>query len=132
MADEVKKTDSGKKTILVVEDDQFLVRLYQLEIAKKGIDVWIATNGEEALAFMSKGVPNAILLDLMLPGKNGFDVLSEMRSKDTWKNIPVFIVSNLGQEADIKRAEGFGVKDYTVKVNMRLSDVVDKVAKLIQ
>ncbi len=131
MTTEEKNQGNPKKVIFVIEDDAFLVRLYQLEIAKRGAEVWVATDGDQAASFLSKDPPDVILLDLMLPGRNGFEVLSAMKSNEKWKNVPVLIVSNLGQGEDIKRAEEFGVKDYTVKASMSLNGVVEKVIKYL-
>ncbi len=133
MGDTDNKTDAqNKKVVLIIEDDQFLVRLYQLELAKKGLETWVATDGATAVALLAKESPNAVLLDLMLPGgMNGFDVLSAIRANEKWKNVPVIIVSNLGQEEDMKRAETLGVKDYTIKANMHLNDIIERVAKYV-
>ncbi len=121
----------GKKTVLIVEDDQFLLRLYRVQIEKLGIDTWTATDGEKALLFLAKEPPHAIILDLMLPGISGFDVLSSVRENKQWKDVPVFIVSNLGQKQDIERAKAMGVKEYTVKADMKLADIIARVAKYL-
>ena len=117
----------SRKTVLIVEDDQFLSRLYQLQLKKQGVEVWTATNGDDAIAYLKKNPPNVIMLDIMLPGMSGFDVLTAFRANPKWKDIPVLIISNLGQAEDMKRAEMLAVKEYIVKSNMKLVDVVGRV-----
>jgi DNA-binding response OmpR family regulator len=117
-----------EKRVLIIEDDLFLVRLYQLGFEKKGITTVVAADGQSALAFLNQNPPHAVVLDLMLPGISGFDVLTSMRKNPAWKNVPVLIVSNLGQEQDIQRAKDLGIKEYTVKANMKLMDVIAKIA----
>ncbi len=124
---DAKEEVNKKKVVLVVEDDQFLAKLYQLLLEKQGVEVWTAANGDSALSFLEKEPPNAVVLDLMLPGASGFEVLTALRAKPQWKDTPVLIVSNLGQAEDIKRAEQLAVKDYIVKSNIKIIDVVAKV-----
>jgi DNA-binding response OmpR family regulator len=119
-----------KKRVLIVEDDLFLVRLYQLHLSKFNIETLVAADGETALAMMRENQPQAVLLDLMLPGMNGFELLSAIRGNEKWKDTPVVIVSNLAQDADVKRAKEMGVKEYIVKARMKLTDVVEVVSRL--
>ncbi|OGY99380.1 MAG: hypothetical protein A2945_00800 [Candidatus Liptonbacteria bacterium RIFCSPLOWO2_01_FULL_52_25] len=120
------------KTVLIIEDDLFLVRLYQLEFEKRNIASVVALDGQSALAFLKQNPPHAVVLDLMLPGVSGFDVLETMRQNPSWKDTLVFIVSNLGQEQDIRRASGMDVKEYAVKANMKLVEVVERVADYLK
>ena len=117
-----------EKKVLIIEDDLFLVRLYQLEFEKKGIKSIVASDGQSALEFLKQNPPHVIVLDIMLPGMSGFDVLAAMKQNPSWKDVPILIVSNLGQEQDIERAKSLGVSEYTVKANMKLVDVIAKVA----
>lgn len=118
--------------ILMVEDDIFLRKIYRDKFLRAGFDFSEATNGEEGLNKIIAENPDLVLLDLMLPRKNGFDVLLEAKQKEATKNIPIIILSNLGQESDIKRGMELGACDYLVKTDVSLSAVVEKVKEWIQ
>lgn len=124
-------TPSTKKIVFVVEDDVFLVKAYQMKFQKEGMEVWVATNGKAALSFLEKEPPNVVLLDLMLPGMSGFEVLAAMRANERWKNVRVLILSNLGQPQDIARGKELKIVDYLVKANVKIAEVVEKVKKYL-
>lgn len=113
--------------ILVVEDDKFLANAYRVKLNKSGFDIKIARDGEEAIRMLSDFVPDLILLDLVLPKKDGFSVLKELKQNEKWKNIPVIIASNLGQKEDIDRGMSLGATDYIVKSDLSLKDLIDKI-----
>jgi len=98
--------------ILVVEDETFLVKIYSVKLKKEGFEVLIATDGEQAVQMANEVKPDIILLDLILPKMNGFEALEKMRANPELKNTPVIVLSNLGQDEDIKRAESLGATDY--------------------
>jgi len=116
-----------RKKVLMIEEDRFLRKIYKNKLMLVGFDFIEATNGIEGLNKIISENPDIILLDLILPRKNGFDVLIEIRSKEETKNIPVIIFSNLAQDPDIKRGLALGAKEYLIKSEVSLSDVVDKV-----
>lgn len=120
-----------KKTILIVEDDSFLIKAYQLRFEREDMNVEIAMTGTDALLRLEQAPPHVVLLDLMLPGVSGFDILAAMRKLPSWKDVPVIILSNLGQPEDIKRTKELGASDYIVKASMRINDVVDVIKKYI-
>ena len=122
---------STKKSVFVIEDDAFLVKAYQMKFQKEGLDVLAATDGKQALSFLEREPPSVVLLDLMLPGVSGFEVLSAMRANERWKNVQVLILSNLGQPQDIARGKELGVLEYIVKANVKIADVVEKVKKYL-
>lgn len=111
----------------MVEDDIFLRKIYREKFQREGFDFLEATNGEEGLNKIIAEKPDLVLLDLMLPKKNGFDVLIDMKRSKATERIPVVILSNLGQESDVKRGLELGASDYLVKADISLSDVVVKV-----
>jgi DNA-binding response OmpR family regulator len=113
--------------ILVVEDETFLVKIYSVKLKKEGFEVLIATDGEQAVQMANEVKPDIILLDLILPKMNGFEALEKMRANPELKNTPVIVLSNLGQDEDIKRAESLGATDYLVKANFSIQDVIAKV-----
>lgn len=113
--------------ILVAEDDKFLSNAYRVKLDKSGFDVVIARDGQEALDLMEKESPDILLLDLIMPNKDGFEVLQEMNDSGKIDEIPVIITSNLGQKEDIDKGKSLGVKDYIVKSDFSISDLVDKI-----
>lgn len=119
------------KTVFIVEDDMFLIKAYQIKFEKEGITVWTASDGKEALTYLEKDPPAVLLLDLMLPGVSGFDVLEAIRKNEKWRSLPVLVLSNLSQTNDIERVKALGVEDYLVKANTRINDIVERVKKYL-
>ncbi|MDO8265297.1 MAG: response regulator [Candidatus Parcubacteria bacterium] len=126
-----KTKNPEKKKILMIEDDIFLRKIYRDKLTKAGFEFIEATNGEEGMDKVLFIKPDLILLDLMLPKKNGFDVLFEIQGNPSVKNIPVIILSNLGQEADINKGLSMGAVAYLIKSEVSLTEVVDKVKEKI-
>jgi len=126
-----KAKNSEKQKILMIEDDIFLRKIYRDKLTKAGFEFMEATNGEEGIDKVLFAKPDLILLDLMLPKKNGFDVLFEIQRNPSTKTIPVIILSNLGQESDINRGLSMGAKAYLIKSEVSLAEVVDKVKEKI-
>jgi len=119
------------KRILLVEDDRYLVKIYSNKLTQSGFTVDIAISIDEAVRKFSNQKPNLILLDLILPGRDGFDFLSDLKKLDRGKKkVPVVILSNLGQDIDKKRVAAFDVKEYLIKSNVSLNDIVNKVKEL--
>lgn len=116
-----------KKKVLMIEEDHFLRKVYRDKLSKIGFEFLEATNGEEGLNKIIAEKPDLVILDLILPRKNGFDVLIDIKSNKNTQSIPVIILSNLGQESDIRRGLSLGAEDYLVKTEVSLSQVVDKV-----
>lgn len=124
---------NNKKTILLAEDDKFISKVYKEGLTDAGFDVVIATNGDEALKQMrGQKKPDLVLLDIIMYSKNGFEVLEEMKKDEKLKNIPVIVVSNLGQEIDINKAKLLGVKEYLIKSNYTMKDVIEKVTFYVE
>lgn len=121
----------AKKIILIVEDDSFLIKAYQLRFEKENMEVQIAMTGTDAALRLEQSPPDVVLLDLMLPGVSGFDILGALRKIPAWKNTPVVILSNLGQPEDIQRAKDLGANDYVVKANTKINDVAETVKKYL-
>lgn len=113
--------------ILIVEDDEFLRSLTAKRLEKEGYSLAIAVDGQAAIDQVQVEKPNLILLDLLLPGVNGFDALAKIRSLAGFETVPVVVFSNLGQKEDIEKAKGLGANDFMVKANFTLDDVVAKV-----
>lgn len=120
-----------QKKVLLVEDEQALLKIYSNKLRHSGFDVSVAITGDEALRKAPAEKPDIILLDLILPGKDGFVVLQALKEDEVTKNIPVIILSNLGQEADMSRGKELGAVDYLVKADVGLMELVEKVKKYI-
>ena len=124
---------NDKPTILLVEDDPFLSSILQLKLDKENFKTIRVADGEEALNLLTEqGIkPDVILLDLILPKKNGFEVLETIRQDPTLEKLPVIIISNLGQPSDIDRGKSLGVIDYFVKAKLSVDELVNKIKEEI-
>lgn len=124
---EHNKANSTKAKILLAEDDKFISMAYQAGLESAEFEVLLASDGDEALNVIKKENVNLVLLDLMMPKKNGFEFLEEINKDESLKKIPVIVLSNLGQESDIKRCKELGAVDYLIKANFSMQEVVDRV-----
>lgn len=117
-----------EKKILVVEDEKPMVLALELKLKNAGFKIKTASNGEDALEILSKEKFDLVLLDLVLPEKNGFAVLAEMRGRGD--ETSVIVLSNLGQKEDIERVEKLGADDYFVKAETPITEIVEHVKKV--
>ncbi|MBP9728089.1 MAG: response regulator [Candidatus Moranbacteria bacterium] len=115
------------KHVLVVEDDPFYSKIYKTKLAREHIESEIVSNGNEALKAVKASRPGLILLDLIMPGKDGFETLAELKADPATDNIPVIVLSNLSQREDIKHVMDLGAVEYLVKANVPMQEVIDKV-----
>ena len=113
--------------ILLIEDDKFLVRAYKDGLEQAGFEVAVAFDGREGIEKMKSEKPDLVLLDLIMPVKNGFEVLGEVAMVDELRKIPIIILSNLSQESDLERGMALGATDYLVKADFSLESVIEKV-----
>ncbi len=120
-----------KGTILIVEDDEFLRSLTAKRLEKEGFKLAVAVDGDSAVNVALEIKPSLILLDLLLPGVDGFEVLKKIKADDNLKSIPVIVFSNLGQREDIEKAKTLGADDFMIKANFTLDDVVAKIDGLL-
>ena len=120
-----------KKRIVLVEDEPTLANLIELHLKKEGFEVWVAGDGKKGLGMILKEKPDLVLLDIMLPGMSGFDILEELDAKGILPGLPVIIVSASGQPVEIERALKFGVRDYLIKVNFNPDEVLAKVHRVM-
>ena len=121
---------SGKK-ILIVEDDRFLHSLLSDKLKKSGVQVISAFDVETGLEEAAKSSPDLILLDIILPGVDGFSVLEKLKADDSLKKIPVIILSNLGQEEEIKRGTELGAVEFLIKANFTLDEIIEKLSSVL-
>jgi len=117
--------------VLIVEDDRFLHNLLSRKLKEYGCKVFSAQDGEAALRETKKETPDLILLDIILPGVDGFEVLERLKADEKHKNIPVLILSNLGQEEDIKKGNELGADGFLIKANFTLDEIMSKVAEVV-
>ena len=117
--------------ILLIEDDIFLSSLLKNRFQKEGLDIQLVGDGTEAMKAVKDQKPDLILLDIILPGKSGFEVLEEMRLDPHTARIPVMIISNLGQESDVEKGKELGVVDYLVKSRVSIDFLVEKAKELL-
>ncbi len=119
------------KKIVIVEDDTSLYNLYKIELETKGYDIVNVADGSLALNTIKEQKPDLVLLDLMLPGKNGLQILEELKADADGKAIRVIMLTNFGNEDNVSRALELGAEDYIMKYNIVPSELTDKVASLL-
>lgn len=117
--------------VLIVEDDSFVAELYEKQLGFDGFTTAISKDGEEAIKFLGKEIPKAVLLDIMLPKVSGIEVLRFMKNDPKLKKIPVVILSNLGQDEIVNEAIGLGANSYLVKANFVPEQVVKEIKNLL-
>jgi len=115
------------KTILIIEDDKFLRELIAKKLIKEGYEISEAVDGEEGMKKVKEEKPDLVLLDLILPGIDGFEVLSRMREESALASIPVIILSNLGQREDVEKGLRMGAVDYLIKAHFTPGEIIDKI-----
>ncbi len=115
------------KKILIIEDDQFLGDVLLKKIQNSGFDSLLVVDGKEGLLKIGEYMPDLILLDIMLPSMNGYEILEAKVKDEKIKNIPVIVISNSGQPVEISRVLSLGVKDYLVKAQFDPEEVIAKV-----
>ena len=117
--------------ILVAEDDRFLRRAAEATLRQRGFTVLTAADGEETLRRARAEAPDLILLDLIMPKLQGFEVLRALKGDPATAHIPVIVLSNLGQPTDVQRTMESGAAAYFVKANLSLQDLVRRVEELL-
>lgn len=126
-------TNDNRKTILLADDDPLIIRLYQNKLTKDGYRVILAANGNEALIEVMEQKPDLILLDVMMPEKNGVETLKALKGDPKMKDIPVIILTNLGDNpGDVENAKKLGALDYLVKSEVELKALSERVKKAIE
>jgi len=121
-----------KPKIVIIEDDTFLGEMYVTKFELEGFEMHLAPNGEDGLKLVNKVRPDLILLDIIMPKKNGFEVLEELKKDPKLRDIPVILLTNLGQKEDIDKGLELGAADYLIKAHFVPSEVIQKVKDLIK
>lgn len=122
----------GQKKILLAEDDDFLSSLLRNRLEREGFNILLVKRGDEVIENMKTFKPDLMMLDIILPGKLGFEVLEDTRSDPKLAAIPFFVMSNLGQEEDIQKAKRLGAIDYFIKSRIMIDDVIKKIAEFLK
>ncbi len=117
--------------VLIADDDAAVRKLYEIELKGKGYDVETAENGEEALRHVTSAKPDIILLDVMMPQKDGITTLKALKAHPTLATIPVIMLTNFGQEDIVKDALSSGATDYLLKYKITPSEMADKISQIL-
>ncbi len=120
------------KKVFIVDDDPFILDMYVVKFKEAGFALETATDGKEAIAAIKKSIPDIVLLDVIMPLVDGFDVLQKLKEDAATKKIPVVLLTNLGQKEDTEKGFQMGAVDYIVKAHFTPSEVVEKVKKLLK
>jgi len=120
------------KKVLIIEDDSFLQGLEAGKLKKVGYDVIVASSGGEAMQKINEPGIDVILLDLILPDFDGFEILAKIRATDAIKNTPVIVFSNLSEEKDLNRAKELGSTDFMIKSNFTLDELVKRIEDILK
>ncbi len=120
-----------KIKVLVVEDDSFLAGIYTTKLGLEGFEVLSAGDGEAGLRIAKKDLPDIMLLDILMPKMDGFEVLDALKKDPATSHIPVIILTNLGQKEDVERGLKGGAVDYLIKAHFVPADTVAKIRKVL-
>lgn len=113
--------------LLIIEDEEILVRVLREKFEKTGAQVLVEMNGDKALSVVKRYKPDIILLDIVLPNKDGLEILSELKADSELKNIPVVIMSNIEEDERVSEALKLGALEYIMKVQHPIDEIVEKV-----
>lgn len=119
--------------ILLVEDDSFISGMYQTKLANLGFTVEVIEDGQAAWERLQRDpLPDLVLLDIVLPQRDGFEILAALRKQRRTKNLPVILLTNLGQRPDVERGTKLGADEYIIKAHYTPTEVVEKISKVLK
>lgn len=122
----------NKKKILLAEDNQFILRSYKHLLSEQGFDVETVCDGIFVVSVLKEFQPDILVLDLILPNKNGFEILKEIRSSKEFDTLPIIVATSLGQDEDKEIVMNLSATDYIVKSQITGKDLVDKIVKILE
>lgn len=128
---EAIRASTGKK-VLWVEDDKLLSNILSKKIQSAGFTLLKAINGKEVFAILEKEIPDIIILDIMLPGMDGMEILQEVKKSEHLRKIPVIILSNLNKQSDIEKARTLGSNKFMVKATVSLEEITRAISELVR
>lgn len=117
--------------VAIVEDDTFLAGMYEQKFRMEQMNPLMAYDGEAGLELVRKEKPDMVLLDIMMPKMDGWEVLQALRADPSTKSIPVIMLTNLGQKEDVDLALKYGANDYLIKAHFNPQEVIDRVRQLV-
>ncbi|PJE64709.1 MAG: response regulator [Candidatus Ryanbacteria bacterium CG10_big_fil_rev_8_21_14_0_10_43_42] len=125
-------SDEQKKTILIVDDDEYLLEMYVLKFKEAGFVVETAQDGKSAIEVAREKQPAVILLDVVLPAMDGFEILRNIRTEKLVPHARIIMLTNLGQKNDTEKGKALGADGYIVKAHFTPSEVVEKVEAILK
>lgn len=125
------KEEKKEKKIVLVEDDSLMSSILAAHLIKEGFNIISVTEGAQAFERIQAEQPSIVLLDIVLPGIGGFDILAKLKQDESTKSIPVLILSNLGSKEEIERGIDLGAEDYLVKANSMVEEITGKIQKIL-
>lgn len=120
-----------KQKVLIIEDDGFLASIYAQKLELEGFEVAFATNGEDGLKLAQKDKPDLMLLDLLMPQMDGFEVLEKVKADPATRDIKVLVLSNLGQKEDVDRCMKLGAVGYMIKAHSLPEETVKRIKEIL-
>ncbi|MBI5306339.1 response regulator [Candidatus Wolfebacteria bacterium] len=117
--------------VLIIDDDKFIRTVYESQLQQENIDVELAPDGESGLVKAKSAKPDLILLDMILPQKDGFEILKELKANSNLKNIPVVVFSSLSQQNDIDEAFKLGAIKYLPKDTYSPAQIVEEIKNIL-
>ena len=119
------------KTILLIEDDPFLADVYSTKFREVGFEIDVATDGQEGLKKIKAKKPDLLLLDIVLPGINGWEILETIRKEEVLKDLKIIILSNLTEKEEVEKGLELGVTKYLIKARYTPTEAVEEVKKIL-
>ncbi|MCX6791263.1 MAG: response regulator [Candidatus Gribaldobacteria bacterium] len=119
------------KNILLIEDEEIMSGLLQKKLSDVGYKVTVARDGEEGINLLKQEKPDLVLTDIVMPKKDGFEVLEAMKADPQLSNIPVIVISNSGQPVELERVKHLGARDWLIKTEFDPKEVIEKIKKII-
>ena len=120
-----------RKKILWIENDKLIVTILGKKLTTAGFDVTQVNTGEDAVVLLHSIIPDVLMLNLILPGLSGFDMLQKVHMNPVWKNIPTIVLTNLNKQSDIEKAHALGAQKFLIKASTSLDEVVIEIEKLV-
>jgi twitching motility two-component system response regulator PilH len=121
-----------KQKVVIIEDDVFLATMYANKFVQEGFQVFTSSDGKKGLRHVQKELPDIVLLDILLPEQNGFEMLREMKKDEKLKEIPVILLTNLSQKSDIELGMSLGAAAYMIKAHFMPAEVVEKAKQILE
>lgn len=120
------------KKILLIEDDPFLIDIYTTKLEESGFKVEVAKDGKKGLKALKKNPPSLLLLDIVLPQMDGWEVLRRIKKEDKFKDLPIIVLSNLGQKQEVKKGLDLGAVKYLIKAHYTPAQVIEEIKQSLK